>query len=78
MDRLQMLHAASIARHLREQAAAPLLQECQSIERMLELDPKYYATYSIDTMYGRISDAINNTGRQMREIANDMIEGYGE
>jgi hypothetical protein len=78
MDRIQMLHAASIAHHLREQAAQPLLQECNAIEHLLTLDEKYYATDSIDSMYGRISDAINNTCRQMREIANDMIEGYGE
>jgi len=72
----QMRHAASIARHIREQALQAALVECRSIEYMYENEkPASYANYPVERLVKRFDDIDKGTCREINTILDDMLGG---
>lgn len=70
----QMRHAASIARHIREQALTPILNECKSIEYFYsDAQPSEYASYPVSTLIDRINNMVLKSEQEMNTIVKDMI-----
>jgi replication-associated recombination protein RarA len=72
----QMRHAASIARHIREQALEHALRECESIEYMYAHEqPASYANYSVSRLAKRFQDLYRGTDSEIGTILDDMLGG---
>jgi hypothetical protein len=71
-----MRHAASIARHIREQALQPALSECESIEYIYAHEqPASYASYDVSMLVKRFKDMHWGTYSEIGAILDDMLRG---
>ncbi len=73
MNQAQMRHAASIARHIREQAAERLVGDMESIEHFATEDEKYYSEYPVEKMVERIQNEVFFCQRQIERVLKDML-----
>lgn len=74
MNNLQLLHAQSIARHIREHAER-LASEMRGVESIHE---KYAAGISVVDMRERLVGNFEHSVKEMRQVFADMLGELGE
>jgi hypothetical protein len=72
MNKSQMTHIVSIARHLREQALEPALLTMKSIESLSYENAEYWESMNVELVLTRINLAMISLEKERDSILKDM------